>query len=101
MAKRITYEVICSLNLGESVPSIKEFEEALNAILTTHGVANDYHIETGFPLMEMSVSRNLTKEEEETILNVMRNEFSSSDVLSSVTLKRLSRKSSSKSSQTR
>ena len=101
MAKRITYDVICSLNPGESVPSIKEFEEILNAILSTHGIANEYHIETDFPLMEMSVSRNLNKEEEKTILKVLRNEFSSSDVLSSVSVKRLSRKSSSQSSQTR
>ena len=42
MSKRITYDVICSLNPGESVPSIKEFEETLNAILTTHGVANPF-----------------------------------------------------------
>ena len=92
----IKYDIICSINLAESVQEIDEFEKALNSVMSNYGANEQFKIKADICIMQLSVNRNLKQKEKDTIKEMLQTQLNSNSVLSKLVVKQIS-KSSSKS----
>jgi ribosomal protein L16 Arg81 hydroxylase len=97
--KTIKYNVICSFNVGESVPSIKNLLKDMNDILSRYGCSEQLIAKADIKVMEISVNRKLERKEIEIIKRMLQDNFNKSSLLSNLTVKSLTCKSFSKSSK--
>ena len=92
----IKYDIICSINLAESVQEIDEFEKTLNSVMSNYGVNEQFKIGADICIMQLSVNRNLKQKEKDTIKEMLQTQLNSNSVLSKLVVKQIS-KSSNKS----
>lgn len=92
----MTYDVVIKKNLSDLDPKIAEMEKDLNSNLREAGIEDNLHLGTEFRVMEMTVDRWLSAEEEETLKQILHTELAARiDSLGVFTV--ALRKSSSKS----
>jgi len=69
------YDIICSFDLSDAVKEVGEIAKSVNTALAMSGIDETACIKSSLDIGTMTVTRKLTRKEEDTITNMLAKEL--------------------------